>query len=303
VRTADGWEDVPGWRFFRNVLRAGLYMRERRGLAQGDRVVVLSPMRVEQLAVEWACVVQGAVLARLSPTAADETLTAALTRLAPKLVFAAGPVECARLLRLCGGVRIQDVVAFEGKGEAGGTFVPWSQMMDLAGTLDTAERAQSFRKAVRAVGGEMPAIVQAPLDGDGPWSTTTHAQLVGRLIDFWSRFPARQGDVAYVVDPGDRAGLRLALWSFIGDGKTTAALGTAMREADEVAGLRPAVVAAPPDALERIRRSATRDAPSAAMGRVRPAALAWIAKRIWPGTNEARRPPPIFSTLEGDLAR
>jgi hypothetical protein len=57
--------------------------------------------------------------------------------------------------------------------------------------------------------------------------------------------------VAYVVDPGEYAGLRLALWALVADGESTLALGTPDRELHEIVELLPSVVVGPVEVLER----------------------------------------------------
>jgi hypothetical protein len=126
-------------------------------------------------------------------------------------------------------------------------------MIDLGGTLDTAERAQAFRAAARGVRPEMPAIAYVNLQSPGApeWKTASHAAVVDRLVDLWASAPSRPGDVAYAVDPGEYAGLRLALWGLIADGETTLALGTPEREAFEIAEVRPNVLVGPVESLQR----------------------------------------------------
>src|SRR5581483_5534233 len=114
-------------------------------------------------------------------------------------------------------------------------------------------RAQSFRAGARAVRSEMVAVAY-PSERGGAWTLATHADLVHRLLELWNRFPARPGDVAYVVDSGAPGRARLAAWAFVADGETTIAVGTSGDEASEVAALRPDVVAAPADVLARLRQ-------------------------------------------------
>ncbi|MGH7436961.1 MAG: AMP-binding protein [Polyangiaceae bacterium] len=299
IPTQRGWDDVPGWRFFRGVLRMGLWMGERGGLVPGERVVVIAPLRLERLVVEWATVAQGGVVAVLDPTARDEALDAALRRLSPRIVFAASPGDAGRVRgRVSALGDSPHVVAVEGE-VAGTGLSTWASVMDLAGTLDTAERAQAFRAASRAVRAEMPAVAHpvAGSAGAASWTVATQGEVLGRLVELWNRYPPRRGDVAYAIDAGAPGRLRLALWAFLADGMTTLALGTPTKLEDELLSLRPSVVAVPPHALARMRGGPWREP-------VEPAdpartAFAWLARRLGRSMHE---PPParrIF-TLEGE---
>jgi hypothetical protein len=298
ARGAEGWADVPGWRFFRSVVRVALFMRERAGISPGSRVAVVSPIRTERLVVEWAAVTQGAVIAVVDPTSPDEALSSALARLSPKIVLSTGQGTCQRILRQRGATRIQHVVSFDDEPAEG--VLPWTGLLDLAGTLDTAERAQAFRAAARAVRPEMPAV--AHLEA-GSWSFSTHAQLVHRLVEFWDRFPPRRGETAYVIDPGGPARVRLPLWAFVADGETTMTIGTPGRQTEELAELKPGTIAMPPDALPRPAdggwtAAEAHDQPAPPES-PRASALARLARRLGTASHVVRPARRAF-TLEGD---
>jgi hypothetical protein len=314
-RSPSGWQDMPAWRFFRNVVRVGLYLRERCSVAAADRVVFVSPARSERLAAEWATVLQGAVVAPISANAPDEVVAASLARIAPKLAFVARPADGERLLRLHRDLHADRVVTFDAPADAATALPTWSAILDLGGTLDTAERAQAFRASARALRSEMPAIVGPVSDRDVALSTATHAELVRRIVGFWGRLPPADNDLAYVADDGTAAGLRLALWAFVADGRTTIAFGTPSCEVEEIAEMRPSVIALPRETLERVRASiaerATKTAPSTShLGRLaqlaKLATLARIAQRVRPRTPKTESTkevlPQRFVTLEGEPA-
>ncbi len=158
----------------------------------------------------------------------------------------------------------------------------WTEAMDLGGTLDSAERAESFRTIARTLTPDMPAV-EIPHFSDRYSSVVhTHGDIVLRLQDFWSRVPAGDADLAYVAtaSPG---GLALPLWAFVADGRTTTAFGTPGHEVDEIDQLRPTLILAsndvashihagdrvgssqPPKCPERHCETAPSRAPSAAM--------------------------------------
>jgi acyl-CoA synthetase (AMP-forming)/AMP-acid ligase II len=283
--SAGDWQDLPSWRFFRHVVRVGLYLGKC-NVRPGDRVVVLLPLRAERIIAEWAVVVHGGVVATLDPGTPDDALARAFEQLSPRVAFVADPATRDRVLRA--GARVERFVLAEGAPRTDTSDVTWAAMLDLGGTLDTAERAQAFRATARELRPEMPAIAYVDLQPDGrpEWKTASHAAVVSRLRDLWEAEPSRPGDVAYAVDPGEYAGLRLALWALVADGETTLAVGAPDREARDVAELRPHVVVGPVEALERAaqpldaQRAPRTDAPSRAAGWLRLASyVAPTAKR------------------------
>ncbi len=254
AKTSAGWEDTPRWRFYRNIMRAGLYLKERVRLMPGDRVVVLAPLRAERLVAEWAAVAQGAVVATLDPDTPVDVLTLTFARLAPRVAFVSGSRELERVRSaMTAGV---DIIAFDDAASSEQPAVLWSDVLDRGGTLDTAERALAFRASARALRPEMPAVAHATrhVDGASSWKVSTHAEIVRGLVDLWSRAPARPRDVAYVVDVARPGGPRLALWALVADGLTTVVIGTPRREAEELVELRPNLVVGPPETLERAAR-------------------------------------------------
>ena len=299
TRDADGWHDTPAWRFFRHVIRVGLFLRERCKMQPGDRVVVLSPLRAERIIAEWAVVAQGGVVATLDPGTPDDVLTRAFEHLSPRVAFVADGATRDRVRRL--GARVERLVQIEGVPPPDSQDMSWSAMMDLGGTLDTAERAQAFRSAARSVRPEMPAIAYMDLQSPGApeWKTASHAAVVDRLVDLWKSSPARPGDVAYAVDPGEYAGLRLALWGLIADGETTLALGTPEREAFEIAEIRPNVLVGPVESLQRAAQPSYMLRQAEASSRV----VQWLrllTSRAAPRPRPEGAPaPPRSLTLEG----
>jgi hypothetical protein len=198
------WHQVPDWRFLRQVIRVALYLRERAGVEPGDRVAVLGPVRAEAVVTLWAAAIQGAVV---DPTEADGA----------KVVLGAGTA-----------------------GEPAGAVIEsadgqrsWTEVLDLGGTLDTAERANGLRERCRTLAADAPA------EADG----TSHGELCARA----RQLVGRRGGLAYVAAGGlDCPVRRLALWAFVGDGVTRLALGSPGRAAEEIAALAPQRIVAPP---------------------------------------------------------
>jgi hypothetical protein len=246
------WRDTPDWRLDRQVIRLGLYLRERVGLTPGQRVAILSPPRREWFLADWSAAVQGATAVAIDPGLPQLALAAALEQIAPRAAFVSGPAALERLETVRSSVPgLEKIIAFDGplSPERGALL---SEVLDLGGTLDTPERAGAFRAQAREVGPDACALgyVEPGTGGSMAFQLLSHRDVIERLKLFWSREPARRGDVAYVAGSAVTLGLRLALLGFVGDGYTTTALGTPGREVEEITALGPHKILAPPAVLD-----------------------------------------------------
>ncbi|TMB02518.1 MAG: hypothetical protein E6J64_16590 [Deltaproteobacteria bacterium] len=238
------WRETPDWRLERQVIRLALFLRERASLVPGDRVAILSRLRPESVAAELAAIAQGAAAIAIDPELPSDTVRRAIEQAAPAVAFVPrGPER-----EQASGARA--VVCFEGKAE--GAWA-WSEALDLGGTLDTPERAQSFRAQAREVAASSRALgYLAGLDGGSSCQYLTHAEAVARMRALRTELPARKGAVALVAAPPTLAA-RLALLSFVFDGLTICAVGTPGRES---AGLQPEWVVGPAGVQESERTAA-----------------------------------------------
>ncbi len=227
------WRETPDWRFERQVIRLALFLRDRARLAPGDRVAIVSGLRPESPVAELAAIAQGAAAVAIDPDLPPEAVRRAFEETAPAVAFVAN----APAPEWTSGARA--VVCLQGKAE--GAWA-WSEALDLGGTLDTPERAQSFRAQAREVAPDSRALgYLAGSDGPFRCQFLTHAEAVARMRALRTGSPARKGAVAHLAAPPTLAA-RLALLSFVVDGSTTCAVGTPGRE---VAGLQPDWVVGP----------------------------------------------------------
>jgi acyl-CoA synthetase (AMP-forming)/AMP-acid ligase II len=227
------WRETPDWRLERQVIRLALFLRDRAGLAPGERVAIVSSLRPESLAAELAAVAQGAAPVTIDPELPAEALASAIEQAAPAVAFVADTAARAHVK----GARA--VVCFEGKSDGAWGF---NEALDLGGTLDTPERAQSFRARAREVPAGSQALgYVAGTDGASSCRFLSHVEAVTRMHALRAESPARKGAVALVASPPTLAA-RLALLSFVFDGSTTCAVGMPGRA---VAGLRPDWVVGP----------------------------------------------------------
>ncbi len=309
TREWDGctWKETPGWRFFRQILRVGLYLRERAAVGRGDCVLTLSRLRTERLVAEWASVVQGVVVASLGPRPSDDLLASALENLAPRLVFAGGSDERRRLVQLAGGRPSFDIVVFDALATAEDKTYSWSTVCDLGGTFDTAERAQTLRAEIRAITPEVAALAYSKSAADSrpqsiTWHRATQAQVVEQMLHLRNSRPAEPGSVAYVIEDPRATGPRLPLWALVADGGASIAIGSLGREAAELKELQPQIAVLPPEVARAAMEDESRG-PS-------PSSFAWL-DRV-PGLRRLRerevaarheRLPLEIFTLDGTRMR
>ena len=252
-RVGNRWLDIPDWRLDRQVIRLGLLLRERLALQPGQSVALIAPLRWEWLVADLAVAAQGAISVAIDPALPDEQLTEALAAARPVMAFVSDRSVLDRLQRLGGQWHSpREVIVFDGPVTGDHTML-LAEVLDLGGTLDTAERANAFRATARALSPDARALMHAYSGADGSlrWDSLTHQDVIGRLKRFWLQHPADAGHLAYVAGPEVTLPTRLALHGLMGDGCTTVALGTPNCELEEITELRPHGIVASPDVLAR----------------------------------------------------
>jgi acyl-CoA synthetase (AMP-forming)/AMP-acid ligase II len=235
------WREIPDWRLERHVIRFALFLRDRARLAPGERVAIVSRLRPEAVVAELAAIAQGVAAVTIDPDLPPESVSRAIEEAAPAVAFVPDAPARDRFKSA------RAVVCFEGKSEGAWAF---HEALDLGGTLDTPERAQSFRAQAREVPAESHALgYVVGTDGASSCQFLSHAESVARMRALRAELPARKGAVALVAAPPTLPA-RLALLSFVFDGSTTCAVGMPGRE---VAGLLPDWVVGPAGAPESAR--------------------------------------------------
>jgi hypothetical protein len=242
---------MPSWRFYRHVVRIGIFLRERLGVGPGDRVVIGSSLRLERALAEWATVCVGAVIVPLDPQASEDSLNALLAGVTPKAAITTRSEDYRNGVGLQGRLAAESVIELDGGSAAART---WSEILDLGGTLDTAERAEAFRAQARALTADMPAIEGGLQAQGGASGVLTHGDVIRRMREFWARVPPRDGDVAFIAADDPIFATTLPWMAFIADGRTTLALGTPGFAVEEICDLRPSLVVASTGLSDRIRR-------------------------------------------------
>jgi hypothetical protein len=234
--SASGFESVPDWRLDRLVIRVALYARERLGLNPGGSLAVVGGMGWLWPIVDFAATGFGAASVGIGPDVPDDALGATLAGASPAVAFATDATAAARLLALQRSGRFAGtVVTPEATSAEGDGVLPLPRLLDLAATLDTAERAQAFRLVSRSVATDAAALWHVGAEGA---SRLTHAEAIERVATRLRGRPAQPGDVAY-VEARTSLEARLALASFVGDGLTASAIGAEGRTSADVAALRP----------------------------------------------------------------
>jgi long-chain acyl-CoA synthetase len=254
-REGEEWRSTPDWRLDRQIIRLALYLRERLGIEPGERVAVISELRPEWLIADLAALGLGAVSVAIDSRLRSEELVTALEDAAPRVTFAS-PAAQGLLERLDGGAPPYGELVSLGPSTARIGAAPLDGWLELGGTLDTPERAQSFRALARELGPERPAI-RHYRQGPVGWERLelTQGQSIGRLRALGLHEGARPGDLAYVSDPAVSPAARLALYAFLGDGYTTTALAPAGQELSDLAALHPTRIVAPAAVLADVVRA------------------------------------------------
>lgn len=261
-------DPVPDWRLDRLAIRVALYCREHLGLDAGAAVGILGPPGWLWPVVECAMLGSGAVSVGFEHEIDDASLAQALVASAPRVVFATDEAGAGRLRRLreAGVVPAFALVPVEGDAPGAATL---PLALELGATLDTAERAQSFRAGARALPPEAPALWHFASDGSS--ARLSHAAAVELVAPRLLGAPSAPDTVAVVAPRRMTLAARLACQAFLGTGNVTLALGTGERLALELPTLRPHALLASAAWTE----SLWRDVLQASVGLRRRLALAW----------------------------
>jgi hypothetical protein len=236
-REVGQWQPMPTWRFYRQVIRVALFLRDRARVVPGDRVVVASEPRIERVVAQWAIATLGGVAVMIDPRDVRGLQSLEPGFAAAFVSAAVSPEWVAEAKKV---VRAETLVGFEGGPHAAGVRA-WSEILEFGGTLDTAERAQSFRSQAVALLPSMPVLVHVAAGGSVV-ATLTQGDMVARVRTFWAKVPSRDGDVAYVVGGASASALDVALWAFVADGRTSIVFGAPEGIAAEMGEVSPTLV-------------------------------------------------------------
>jgi hypothetical protein len=121
-------------------------------------------------------------------------------------------------------------------GVAAGEVQALAQLLELGGTLDTAERAQAFRLIGRRLEPQAEALWHVSASGIARLS---HAQAVERVAARLRARPPQRGDAVQLLPTSVTLASRLALAACVGDGLTETVFGHDGTAAEDVARVRP----------------------------------------------------------------
>jgi hypothetical protein len=255
VRHDATWNPIPDWRLDRQVIRLALSLRERLGVEPGQRVALVSELGPEWLITDLAALGLGAISAAIDPRLEGRELAEALEDAGPRVTFVS-PAAHRMLESLDGGAPPPGQLVTLGPA-AGGRGIAFHDLLDQGGTLDTPERAQSYRASARGIGPDQPALRHYRKAARGGWNVVEWSQgeAIERLRAGWLRERARPGELAYVCDPTVAPATRLALYAFLGDGCTTTALAVDGGERSDLAALHPTRIVAPAALFDEVARA------------------------------------------------
>jgi long-subunit acyl-CoA synthetase (AMP-forming) len=217
-----GWKAMPDWRFDRHVLRVALYLRERIGMRQGDRLAIVAPIGVEPLTAEWAGFVLGLTVGAVDPRLGEDGVRTALHAFAPRAVLA---VDARMAEATHGLVGVERVILARGVVQRD-SWVTYADVLDLGGTLDTAERAHSLRANARTIDVHCDAMAwRRGTSGQAEWATLSQGEAAASIRRIWAEIPSHAHAVRYFADAGPQLETRLALHACVADGLTRIAFG------------------------------------------------------------------------------
>jgi hypothetical protein len=198
----------------------------------------------------------GAVSVVVDAALSEKRLTGALIDSGAKVVFASERA----LAKLDGGTLalpgLSEAIAL-GPGRPTENVRTLAEVLELGGTLDTAERAQTFRAHARSIPPAHPALCHhdPSIGGRVAWEELSQGEAVGRIGQLWRTGPAREGDRVYLAATSVSLGLRVALHACLGDGYSMMVLGAPERAAADLAELGPQRIVATPALLDQLTRS------------------------------------------------
>jgi hypothetical protein len=228
-------ETIPDWKLDRLAIRTALFGRERLGLEPGRRLAVLGRLGSLWPIADFAAMGFGLTPVGLEHDLPDDEIAAAVVAAEARVLFATDPASVGRLVQLRAARLPGTTIVAAGIPEREGQL-PLETLLDQGGTLDTAERAQSFRAFSRQVAPEAEALWHV---GAGGRVVLTHREAMTQIAAILRARPADEGELAYLEGPRVTLQMRLAIAAFVGDGRTTAALGREERAAEDVATLCP----------------------------------------------------------------
>jgi long-subunit acyl-CoA synthetase (AMP-forming) len=240
------WAETPDWRFDREVIRIGLFLRERLHVPRAQRIAIFGPLCPLWLSADLAALGLGTASVGVSHLLGDDLVLAALDAAEARVAIATDGASTSRLLGLRPrAARLELVVGPEGNPDDK-AFVPLAKLLDYGATLDTAERASRFRLDARAVGADEPACWHYGAKEAARGVRLTHREAMARVRSHLRRLPAQAGDLAYLEGEAVTLEARFAWYAFTGDGYTTMVVGRPERSFEDVRDLRPAKILATP---------------------------------------------------------
>jgi hypothetical protein len=254
----DSWQEMPSWRFHRQVIRAALFLRERLHVSPGDNVLVVAPLGADRAVAEWAIVTLGAV-AVVPDVEPSGSKTMDNLRPCPKAAIV-GARFVAGLQGAMPSLKPETAIVVGADAPPPG-MLGWAEVLELGGTLDTAERARGFRERAAALTPDMPALGEMHASNGSGVRVSSHAEVMDRLRTFWRAVPPSEGDIAYVSGAGAFTSVCLPVWAFFADGRTTTVFGTPGRDAEEIPRVRPHVLVGHVGASHSASRLAARERP------------------------------------------
>lgn len=183
-RVDGGYETLSHAEVQARVERLVLGLR-RLGLAEGDRVAILSENRPEWAMTDYACAILGLVTAPVYPTLTPQQTEYVIRHSGARVVFCSTRAQLDKVLACWHGMpELEAAVLMEGAAQAppGKRILAWADLQE-AGLLDEAQRPRVRDWArQRAPGQLLTLIYTSGTTGEPKGAMLTHANLVSNIL-------------------------------------------------------------------------------------------------------------------------
>lgn len=269
--TTDGWTSWTYAELWEQVRAVSLGLRGL-GLADGDRVVILSRSRPEWIVADLAALALGAVTCPIQPSEPPVRIGAQFRHLAPRLLIVENDHLLHRLRRGTGVSPDVPVLAIDPRGAGEGTGRTLASLAEAAERSPEAlERWEAAALAIEP--GRLATIVHTMAeDGEPRGAMLTHGNVVHSALAATQAIPISPADVILSVLPLSHMFERGAnVLGCLAAGATLVFADRAMeRWAADLVEVRPTVMCCVPLFFEQLERGIRRQVAS------RPAPARWL---------------------------
>lgn len=251
-----GWQETPDWRADRATIRAGLVLRQRLEVGEGEAVALWLPLGPEWAAVERAAWCLGAITVPIPPDWPLTRVAEVLDDAGPTVLFASALTDLEGLKAT--GDLPESVVAsvvLRAPAEQGDDWLSHDAFIEYGGILDTPERASMLRTSAREQSPGRTVTWEYPDAPGGGRREIDDATLVRAATTVAGRFPPAKGKVQLLAAARPDLLNRTLLFAGWADGLTTTAFALSRAARERAGELYPDVLLGPGDAVSELLSS------------------------------------------------